>query len=68
MKRFRMTHRFLKTEAEEFDETNAPDWLTSCNTVVGSASDDRWFWRDHVLQLPVGGVVNTWFQKIERIK
>lgn len=66
MKRFRKTHRILKSQSE-FDEETAPTWLTSLNTVVGSTMDMRWFWRDHVLTLPVGGKVDTDFHTIERI-
>lgn len=64
--KFRATHRILKHRLE-FDEVTAPTWLISANTVVGSTMDMRWFWRDHVLQLPVGGCVETDFHTIERI-
>ena len=62
-----MTHRFLNTPPEEFDEDIAPDWLTSCNSTPGSTMDGRWFWRDYVLTLPVGGQVETDFRTITRI-
>lgn len=63
--KFVMTPLYAGTP-KEFSETDAPDWLTSKNTVRGSTMDMRWFWEDHVLKLPVGGVVLTEFQKIQR--
>jgi len=63
-----MTHRFFKNAPpKEFNEAQAPDWLTSCNTIPGSTMDLRWFWQDHVLTLPVGGSVDTDFQMILRL-
>lgn len=67
MKRFSMKHRFLSKQPEEFDESDAPDWLTSCNTIPGSTMDGRWFWNDHVLTLSVGGTIDTDFRIITRI-
>jgi hypothetical protein len=67
MKQFRMTHRFMNTPPEEFDEETAPDWLTSRNSIPGSTMDGRWFWHDHVLTLPVGGSVKTDFRTIIHI-
>ena len=58
---------FFEGEVTEFTDVNAPDWLTSANTIKGSTMDMRWFWRDHVLALPVGGSVDTDFQKITRV-
>jgi hypothetical protein len=51
----------------EFTEADAPDWLTSKNTVQGSTMDARWFWTSHVLTLKVGESVKTDFQLITRI-
>jgi hypothetical protein len=67
MNKFRMTHRFLDAPPEEFDEESAPDWLTSRRSIPGSTMDCRWFWRDHVLTLPIGGQVETDFRTIIRI-
>lgn len=64
--RFRMTHLVFGTP-DEFDEENAPDWLTSRHTIEGSTMDDGWFWREEVLTLPVGGKAETDFWVIERI-
>jgi hypothetical protein len=64
-----MTHRFFKKmPAEKFDESNAPDWLTGCKTIVGSTMDSRWFWQDHVLTLKIGESVDTEFRRIVRIE
>lgn len=52
---------------EEFDLTNAPDWLTSKNTVKGSTMDDRWFWERHVITLAIGESVDTDFSRIKRV-
>lgn len=65
--KFQMTHRFLGGDLQEFDELTAPDWLTSRDTIRGSSMDNRWFWEDHVLTLPLGGSVETDFQTIKRI-
>ena len=51
-----------------FNENNAPDWLTSCNTVKGSTMDMRWFWTGYVLTLEVGESIDTDFQKITWVK
>lgn len=64
---FKMTHRHLQTsEPEYFDESTAPDWLTSVNTVKGSAKDKRAFY-ERVLALEVGQTIKTDFRIIERI-
>jgi len=65
--KFRMTHNVFGS-VKEFDENTAPDWLTSKNTVKGSTMDYRWFWKDCVLTLPVGGKTQTDFRDIERIE
>jgi hypothetical protein len=62
-----MTHLFFENNVEEFDEENAPDWLTSRNTIKGSTMDGRWFWNDHVLTLEVGKSIDTDFRSITRI-
>lgn len=63
-----MTHQiFEKCPPVFFDETNAPDWLTSTNTILGSTMDMRWFW-EKVLVLDVGQTIDTDFNTIERIK
>jgi hypothetical protein len=64
--RFKMTHLNFDTSVE-FTEADAPDWLTSKNTVQGSTMDARWFWTSHVLTLKVGESVKTDFQLITRI-
>ena len=65
---FEMRHKFFTDQdLEIFSELNAPAWLTSNNTIVGSSMDHRWFWREHVLTLAVGGSVETDFQIIKRI-
>lgn len=65
---FKMQHRFFKNHVETFSENDAPDWLTSKNTIPGSTMDHRWFWEKHVLNLKVGESINTDFQIIERIQ
>lgn len=64
MKRFSMEH--MLGGVELFTEETAPDWLTSKNTIRGSTYDNRWFWNDHVLTLPVGGSIKTDFHTITR--
>lgn len=59
IKNFKLTSTDFKSEPTYFEEHNAPDWLTSCMTVVGSTMDQRWFWTDHVLRLEVGDAVYT---------
>ena len=66
-KQFEMTHEIYLGEPTRFSEETAPSWLTSENTVPGSTTDDRWFWKDHVLTLPVGGIVQTDFHTIKRV-
>ena len=67
-KRFRMTHKIFKSAPpEEFTEDDAPDWLTSRDTVKGSTMDGRWFWEGHVLTLKIGKAVDTDFRRIERV-
>lgn len=64
-----MTHIFFKNSPDEvFSESDAPDWLTSVNTVKGSTMDNRWFWTDYVLKLSVGESVDTDFRTITRIE
>lgn len=64
---FSMAHQIFKEAPPEiFTELTAPDWLTSANTVVGSTMDNRWFWNNHVLTLPVGSSVDTDFRTITR--
>lgn len=66
---FKMSHIFFKDAAEEFfSEADAPDWLTSVNTIKGSTMDNRWFWTDYVLKLSVGESVDTDFRTITRIE
>jgi hypothetical protein len=68
VKKFVMKHLvFKRAEPEEFDETTAPDWLTSNNTIKGSTMDNRWFWDDYVLKLKVGKSIDTDFHRITRI-
>lgn len=68
MKKFEMTMTDSpKEKAEFFTEDDAPKWLTSEDSVKGSTMDNRWFWNDHVLTLPVGGIVKTDFRTIKRI-
>jgi hypothetical protein len=64
---FLMTHKIFKTY-KVFTEKSAPDWLTSSKSVKGSTMDNRWFWNDYVLTLPIGKSVETVFQTITRIK
>lgn len=65
--KFRMTSDIFQT-TQEFTQDTAPNWLTSCDTRVGSTMDMRWFWKDHVLTLAVGEATHTEFQRIERIE
>jgi hypothetical protein len=67
MKKFKMEHKFFSSVLE-FDEFDAPDWLTSDYTVVGSTMDYRWFWEDHVLMLGVGECIETDFNWITRLE
>ena len=68
MKTFSMVHLYAKeSKPKLFDESNAPDWLTSKNTTKGSTMDDRWFWNDHVLQLGINESIKTDFQIITRL-
>lgn len=67
MKRFKMKPRYFEGAEESFTEETAPDWLTSCNTKIGSTMDDRWFWNDHVLTLKTGECVFTDFHEITAI-
>lgn len=66
MKHFKVTHKIFGT-VREFSEDDAPDWITSKNTVRGSTMDGRWFWEGYVLKMEVGGTLETDFQAIERI-
>ena len=68
VKRFEMSsNTFRDSKPKFFTELNAPDWLTSVNTIKGSTMDGRWFWNDHVLKLEVGEFKDTDFQRITRI-
>lgn len=68
MMKFAMKHAVFKDAIPvEFFEDDAPDWLTSVNTVEGSTMDERWFWKDYVLTLEVGQSVDTDFQQITRV-
>lgn len=68
MMRFEMRHKFFKDDLVQFSELDAPDWLTSINTIPGSTMDDRWFWTDYVLTLQIGKSVKTDFQTITRVE
>lgn len=57
----------LNGAKKQFTENDAPDWLTSCNTVPGSTMDNRWFWEKHVLALGVGATAQTDYHTIRRI-
>lgn len=65
--RFEMCHKVFKGEPEKFSKLDAPDWLTSVNTVPGSTMDGRWFWHEYVLTLQVGESVETDFRTITRV-
>jgi hypothetical protein len=65
--RFEMRHKVHKDSYETFSDLDAPEWLTSTNTVKGSTMDHRWFWNKHVLTLDVGASVETDFHVIKRI-
>ena len=62
---FRADH--LLGEVTYFSSEDAPDWLTSKNTIKGSTYDNRWFWQDHVLTLGIDESVKTDFHTITRI-
>jgi hypothetical protein len=66
--RFEMHPKLFAFAPTQFSDTDAPDWLTSKNTVPGSTMDSRWFWNDHVLKLSVGQSVETEFNVIKRIQ
>jgi len=65
--RFVMQHRFCGGKPQVFSAENAPDWLTSRNTIRGSTMDNRWFWEKHVLTLSRGKRIQTDFRTITRI-
>lgn len=67
VKKFTMKHTLSDAPPQEFDETNAPDWLTSKNTRPGSTADMRWFW-EQILTMKVGESKTTDFRKITRIQ
>lgn len=48
-----------------FSADDAPDWLTSRNTVPGSTMDHRWFWH-HIERLQPGDWAHTDFCTIVR--
>ena len=39
---FEMRHKIFNDSYEKFYDFDAPDWLTSTNTVKGSIRDHRW--------------------------
>ena len=66
--KFKMTHKVFKdNQPEYFTEKDAPEWLSSVNTVIGSTMDMRWWFEDVVLMLSVGDSVDTDFRVIERV-
>jgi len=68
VKTFERIPRFIPNRKPVwFDESTAPDWLTSVKTVKGSTMDGRWFWEDHVLKLEVGQSIDTDYQTITRL-
>lgn len=64
---FQMKHKYFPGDPKAFSEHDAPEWLTSENTIEGSTMDNRWFWRDHVLTLEAGKSIDTDFNTITRI-
>lgn len=64
---FEMVHKFFNGKSRRFSEIDAPDWLTSVNTIPGSTMDNRWFWKDHVLSLQIGESIETDFHVITRV-
>lgn len=62
-----LKHQVLDTPPSRVSEHDAPDWLTSANTVRGSTMDTRWFWERHVLTLEVGQSVETDFHLVTRV-
>jgi len=64
---FKMQHLHFKYSIEYFTHRNAPDWLTSKNTIKGSTMDHRFFWNDYVMKLNVNESVSTDFRRITRI-
>ena len=65
---FYMVHKYFGGEITVFTEKDAPEWLTSENTIKGSTMDSRWFWKEHVLTLPVGRSIDTGFNTITRLE
>lgn len=71
---FEMRHSCLRgteyfnKEVEYFTEKDAPDWITSVNSIKGSTMDNRWFWSEHVLMLEVGQSIETDFRYITRVR
>lgn len=65
MKIFKLKEKGFGTTAF-FSEKNAPIWLTSETTIVGSTADHRWFW-EKVLDLEVGEMIESDFHDITRI-
>lgn len=63
---FHMKHKVFRTNFN-FTENEAPNWLRYGGR-EGSTMCNRWFWRDHVLTLEVGGSVDTDFWTIKRIE
>jgi len=64
--KFRMQHLFFPSDVKEFDETNAPKWLSKGGP-AGSTMDNRWFWEGFALKLEVGKSIKTDFHEITRI-
>lgn len=65
-KQFAAVHIITK-KVTSFTENDAPDWLTSANTVKGSTMDMRWFWKEHILKLEVDQSISTDFHIIKRV-
>ncbi len=64
--KFEMTHKFFKTKTI-FYKKDAPDWLSSNNTIKGSTMDCSWFWEEYILPLKIGDSIETDFNIIKRI-
>lgn len=64
---FKLQHTIFGTTGY-FTDLSAPNWLTSCDTVVGSTMDNRWFWEQHVLTLNIGETTFTDFNSVTRLE
>jgi len=61
MKKFQMTHLFMKTAPTiEFTEDKPPMWLLT--------KSFKWWWNEHVLTWKVGKHIDSDFQRIKRIE